>query len=357
MNRFVIIFGLVFLPLMVLAPGPACHSQRFTYGFFAWLLLAGMLKNRWLQYFVCYLLTWQFCVTAGWMFGWATAEMHLFTLSAMNYVMFGVLVYYAASRLEIPQNWIYNAVCVSALVQAALVVSQGLGYDVVITALKLYKPNIFNTLTREHHVLFGSLGNPNFLAAWLAVTVSFFFRARWKWCIPLIALVLLATKSEIAIISAVAAAAVFSRKWYILLILPACAVGYLIWRQGGSLDFTTYAGTRWENWCSAWNKMVVPSLTAPQPKLFFGVGYGGIEPDSPIHNEYLNLCFRWGAVPLVLVLGFLWNLPRKNPIFAAALAALLVNSLGSYPMRIPPIAYFACALFGFMQREGRYELT
>jgi hypothetical protein len=349
MSQVVLILGLVLLPLAVLAPGVACFSQRFVLVFLVWLMLASQLKNRSLCAFVCYLTVHQAYISIGWFFGLATETQHALSLRAANYTMIGVLVYYLVTQIDIPFKWVANAICVSALIQVVLCLLQGVwSFDAVMRFLALYKNNVSSRLAGD--VMLGTLGNPNFVGGFFAVSLAFFFRPYWKWCVPVIAALLLGIRSEGAIISAVAAVIVFSRQWWLFMVLPVCVVLYLVWKQDFSVNPVTYLGTRPENWGIAWGK-----ITSCWETTLFGMGYGKHNSLYPIHNEYLSVWFRWGLVGLIPILGFLWNLPRRNIILTAAIVALLVNALASYPMRIPPIAFLGCAIFGLMSNERMNE--
>ncbi len=365
MTQTVLILSLVLLPLAVLAPGPACFAQRFFFTFTAWLLLMSKVKCRWLQALMCYLVCHQAYASVGWFFGWMTQKQHLFSMSAFTYAMAGILVYWLVSEAELKKEWVYNAICVATLVQVALCLVQGIwSIDPALEFLKLYKDNVRNHF--EQTILLGSLGNPNFMAAWFAFTLTFFFRARWKWCLLVVVPVFLATRSEFAIISAGVGLIVFCKTPHprldVAYALFVVGFGYLLIRAHGlSWDWDalwkTSVTTRPENWAIAWSKITTPDWSLPQPALFFGVGYGHIDPKYPIHNDYYSVVFRWGLTALWLVLGFLWNLPRKSPVLVAAFAALLVNGLASYPLRVPTTAFLGCVIFGLMEKEKSYETT
>lgn len=83
-------------------------------------------------------------------------------------------------------------------------------------------------------------------------------------------------------------------------------------------------------------------------------GYGFLEGSNTLtthaHNEFLEIFCELGCIGLLIVLGFIFSLYSVNcpSVYKASLTAIIVHSLGYYPLRLAPTGLIAIITIGMI---------
>ncbi len=266
------------------------------------------------------------------------------TMLAMMALICGTVIYLRVIKSKISNEWFYNMICVSVMIQALLALCQTMGFT---PAYDLVSSRINTRWDMKPTEATAMLGNSNYLAAYVAVSLPFFFRKRWAWCLILLLPLLLYIKVSTAIITALAVFAVyFSRDWRDLAVLAgACivaAIVYLVFVENLAMN-----NPRFISWAAALNQFKT------WPQIIFGFGPGFSHAGEILHNEWLSLFRTFGLTGLVLVGAYFWQTIKKvqNKKLLAAIAGVAVNWLGNPGMQTAPAIFLVLILFGLAQRE------
>jgi hypothetical protein len=233
--------------------------------------------------------------------------------------------------------------------------------------------------------MIGTMGNPNFLGAYLAISLPLFYRKWWFLGAALIVYAILMSKCEMAMLAAVASTwwfvfkewhtgdrhlcfkvAFFPRvslprfndrfiKLFALGVVPILATAYLLWEHGffsGNLKelLIQRGGTRLVNWTIVANVLLQGPLN-----MIFGCGPASDISMQPIHNGYVWLLGHFGIIGFVLFAMFLIKLPKTHTLFTCSFIAICVDACGSIVMRIPALAYPSIIIFALMSRQKSIE--
>ena len=207
----------------------------------------------------------------------------------------------------------------------------------------------------------GTLGNPNHLGSYLAMTIAF----APPWALPVWALGLALSRSVLAALSAaVALLLVYRTRWRTVLIGGLILLAVVFWMRGVSMtswhDRVSIARVAVQAWAFApvfghgpgsWASIGPRLQEAPQATSLFR----GTAAWQELHNEPLQLLFEGGAVGVGLLTVWAWTARRRllAGTAGASVAALAVISLGSFPFQVPPLAATAMAIVGLACATGK----
>jgi hypothetical protein len=309
-------------------------------------------------YFICACYTQNkyitiFCVYAGM---WALIPMlmvHQFAPTFMEgclCILLGLIVYYFILVSEISKETILDLICISALLQATLSLMQYVGFDPVSTTIKCFMPVESRDVSFSTPV--GTLGNPNFLASYLAISLPFFIRKRWEKAIPILCAALLVTKTTTAVVAAIAGVGVYFFGWYGGLIGLAC--GSFILTGFAALKPFKFQGV-YER-LSMWQGAIRATSSSWQT---FLLGWGPNvmleKPNNMLHSEYIITFFNFGLTGISCLTAFIIDVLRKHTwkgnALIASFVAILVNMLGNHPLHTVPTAILIITVVALLQRE------
>ena len=239
-----------------------------------------------------------------------------------------------------------GVICVSALFQATLGICQWAWFDPV-SSLLVHVVNV--TGGTDHRTAIGTLGNPNFLGAYLAISLPFFFRRGWAWFIPVFLLGLYAADAMSAIGAAIIGAAYYFGGWRgaIIGIVPA-GIYYLTLSEHSLLHADRYAF-----WFDAIRK-----VSASKTSLLFGYGQGVTwQVDNQLHSEYAATLFAYGMTGLAAMIGYIAMVYRDHRILFTAFLILCINMIGNHPLHTVPTAILIITIIGLIERERKRELA
>jgi len=337
------------VPFGFLSVGVLHIGHKYAFLITALVVLAFQIKNLFLRGFLVYASAWTLFLLikavsdpayvhpAGMSFG----MIWFFTASA--------ILYLAVIKSNLKKESYYNLICIGAIIQATLALFQLCGFDPV---LYLLSQNIGVSHKLPEKAIIGTLGNNNFLAAYLAISLPFFFRIRkpyyklsWCWFIPIITFLLFISGSSAAVIPAIIGTMIFFNKWW-------------IWASGlvAGIGFGYYDGTikliisgkspRFGFWMETIRQFDSPA------KIIFGFGSGASWGKShPLHNEWLTILYQYGLIGLSLITGFAMTIHRGNRMLFSAFVIACVNMLGNYPLHLAPSVFLIIIIMALIQRE------
>ena len=117
--------------------------------------------------------------------------------------------------------------------------------------------------------------------------------------------------------------------------------GYVI------IDYSSYGGGRFDFWKEAFNQVVQWPLG-----IAFGLGPGAEWANNyPLHSEWVTLFHQFGVIGIILAVGFLLTVSRKNVYLFSSFVIIVINMFGNAALHIAPTAFLACMVAGLMERE------
>lgn len=256
-------------------------------------------------------------------------------------LLFVIKYHESADHFDI--DYVLDFLCIGALVQSALVVTQLFGFDLYTDLICLFdnKLIIDGSFVDGHYAIFGSLQNPNVFGAYQALCLPAFFRSKklMAWSLVVIATIILAG-SRMPM-----AAACFSILYYL-------AVNNKIKEYALYISFTVafyafcfllpdHTSDRMIIWGDFLSKVDLKHfLIGGSPSwLSFHVTRIGKSYATNLHNEYLSIFNIYGILGLIAV-GYLFHLviknQSKNKVFGAIMVGAFVNMHGNFPLHIAP---------------------
>ena len=192
-----------------------------------------------------------------------------------------------------------------------------------------------------------TLGNQNFLGAFLAISAfACFRRNRWYWlCLILPVLWLCHSSAPIGAFCAGAGFYFWRWKGLALATIPGAAYFFLL---DGGIGYVNGGSARFDFWMNAWEYITASWWTVL-------VGFGPGIPWNPgkgmLHSEWVNLAWNLGFVGLVIAGLYFWrSLKSGNKILTAIIVAVLVDGLGNHLMHTVPTATLAVMAMGLNDR-------
>ncbi len=376
MRDYVILLLFLMLPFAFIAPG-LLHGGHHLFFVLSALIVVGLLcDNKWASLFLIYIALWQLWLFIDILYISHTGIKQVSEgFMQIIFALSGAILFVAIKKSKIKPEWFYNVICVTAMVQALIAITQMFDCDPVIALLKIVAPvqAIFSSTT-----IVGTLSNPNFLAAYLVFSFPFFLRIRkpyfykvpipktervlyipkpsWCWFIPVVLFLLIESKTSTAVVALIAGMIVYFahlRLWntrvWLLFVLGGC--GYVLY--DGNIFFPIIEGKiqfhpRFQFWVKAIENMnsisnVIFGLGPAAPRVW-GVS-------SPMHNDWLTIFYQYGLVGLSLVVGYVVTIYRSNKMLFSAVIIVLVNMTGSYPLHLAPSAFLIIIIVGLIERE------
>jgi len=351
------LFGLV--PFAFISPGIVHVGHQFFLVLTTLVIMGILIKNRWLRVMFAYIALWQLIIFVS---GFLALDMFSRRInpqvgqgfSQVSFAISAAIIFKWASESKIKLTTVYNFICVTVLIQMLIAIFQLNGIDPVFNLLaKLFK------VARKLDPSFatGTLGNNNFFAAYIAITLPFFFRGKWRWFIFPIAAFLLTTTTSSAVFAVLTGIAYYYRdislpqykigkKWRYL--IGAILLILLCFIYTTVADVPFWKSPRFGMWSKGLNKVYSGGIG----RIVFGLGPGASWGSrGTLHNEWLSLFFHYGLMGMVLLTGFVVNMYKGNKILFTAFVIASVNALGNLSMHLAPSAFLIIMIAGLCERE------
>jgi hypothetical protein len=192
-----------------------------------------------------------------------------------------------------------------------------------------------------------TLGNQNFLGAFLAISAFACFRKRRWYFLVLILPALWICHSSTPIAAFFAGLGFYLLRWkgLAMAVIPGAAYFFLL--DGGT--HIVNGSARFDYWLNAWEYLTASWWTVV-------VGFGPGIPWNPgkgmLHSEWVNLAWNLGIVGLGLAGLYFWRaLKYGNRILMAMIIAVLVDGLGNHLMHTVPTAILSIMVMGLNDRK------
>ncbi len=282
-----------------------------------------------------------------------------YSTEAIRTIFVGCLWFYFIARL--PRHtieWLYGAICIIGIFNAIMVISQFCGFD----------PR-FTPRHGDGIPIVGFASNQNEIAALLAFCLPAFFRAKWKWFIPLIVISAMISRCSAGVVSMLCVFVMYlfitgmiRKYWYWVVISMVGAVGYIYWDASGEIiPYSLY--DRFNAWKLGLKIYSKKFLTG------FGIGHWkGVFSQKPVinamggqwwstsHNEYLQCMFEMGIFSVVIFAWYFCSVivryfrnKQEMIIPVCAMTAIAVNSIVNFPFHIAQTAIIALTWMGIIE--------
>jgi hypothetical protein len=250
-------------------------------------------------------------------------EVLIQAIDSLTFAMGGFLIYVTVRYGKTSTNSYMNAICTLAIVLAVM------------------------GLIRYFHgdgQAVATLGNTNFLAAFLAISVPCFFRKKWWMLLPLIIGTLFIAHTSTAIVAVLIGTGFYLWGWKgaALSLIPGIAYFALFKAPLSLLERISF-------WTDGLQKLSHSCNT-----MLFGVGPGIYwQAGNMLHSAYAYLFWNFGIFGLWLALFYILrsflNISVDRRIFASFLI-VLADGVGNHLFHTAPTAMLAITIFALNDR-------
>ncbi len=341
-----ILFLLV--PYGIIQIGLLHQAQQVMFVLGAVVIMAWQIRNRAISLFLTYLCAWILFLFIYAMFRPVPEVVVLGAFDAVLYLGAAAMIFHCVTLSKISDETFFNIICISALAQLLLAYLQYAGFDAFTWILNKAIPT--TSILQGHPT--GTLGNNNFLAAYLAISFPMFFRRGWWFCIPFIAVMLYLSNTTSAVVPAIIVSIWYFRDKISKREMRIGIAGGLLAVAAYALFQHTpfYSNPRWVDWGIA-VKQIFESPWA----FIFGRCPGALWGKSyPMHNEWLQIFHSYGLIGFSLFCGIVFSLfaKTKNRILTASLMTAGINMFGNYNLHLAPSAFLITLIAGLKERES-----
>jgi len=303
------------------------------------IIMAGAVRSWPLRVFGAYAAGWFLFLRIGDMAHLVDPLQAIRAMNATIYMIVAYGIYLSVSCSNSKKEYFFNAICVLAILQSIIGFCQFFNTDPILWLVR-------KITTIDHpldDVVSGTLGNPNFIGGFLGISLPFFFRKKWVWLSILPVFHLLTLHSSGAMAAALIAVVVYFKQWKILIAMAVIGIIFVALLE----DMNVFTNPRWGWWLDILKKICAT------PKTFL-IGYGPGAPTGykfPVHNEWLEMWFNYGAVSIVMAGIYIKNIYRGDKILLAGFAAFITNSLANYGWHLAPSGFLILIIMGLLERE------
>jgi hypothetical protein len=379
------------LPFAILLPGLIWKSHRLFFILFALVIVAISIRNLWVKSFLIYSVLWQ-----TYLYLKAFASPNVSTgdgLAVIIAFLAGAIVFKFVSEGKLSNENFYSVIRIAALLQIAVAIPQCFGFNPVSWALSTVVQT--KEITPDH--LTGTIGNRDFFAAFVAVSLPMFIgwkniklKVAWPawlkrssdrnieinpWLI-LIAIILFLAPSPATLAAILGVAIYYNKGWKYIGVAILLAIGYGVYYVVGkgvhlsgfialpqqlgqffsegqiTVDPDRHDLGRFAMWMVALGKLLTSFSS-----FLFGFGPGAtFGRKYPLHNEYMSMWFEFGLVGLTLLVGYIATTVKamarsKNRVLFTSFAIACLDMTGNYPIQIAPTAFLILIVVGLIERE------
>lgn len=331
--------GFILIPLILWA-GVVHQAHVYTFMLVCFIGLSLYLPSKWFAGFGLYIaLWWSLIIYLVWT-GRVVPQMIGVSVDAILFLVFGMIAFLAIFNGKVKTDTWFNVICISALIQAVIGFLQYYGVNLVAVVFS-YFVNISAELPTRTPV--GTLGNNNFLAAFLAVSLPFFFRRVWLWVLPFVLFSLFLCKTSTAGIAVIVGTVYYIGGWKLAVASIGLVSAYFYF-----FDFAhIFQGDRWDFW-----KDALVKLSGSWKTLVYGFGPGITwQIGNELHNEYVMAVWNYGLVGLTFLLGYIVTVYREHKILFTSFLILCIDAVGNHVLHTVPTAVLAIVIIALIERE------
>ncbi len=297
------------------------HSQAFVMGIVALIALAFLTREIVPATLGVYIAAWLLYLQIGAAQGWLFPEVFAQAVDSLTWVLIGYAIYVVVRHGRTDPDTYLNALC---------------GLAVVLAALGLLTYYFLGAAV-------ATLGNQNFLAAFLAIAGLGCYRRNWWVLLAPIVWCLLITNTSTAIAAFLIGSGYLFFRWWGVLPAALLGVGYfLLFKAPSSLtDRVGYWTDAFWKISGSWHTVV------------FGVGPGIYWTwGNMLHSEYAYIAWNLGLVGLALAAVYVYLSFREinKSIFFAMFLAVLVDGFSNHLLHTAPTAMLAVIILALKDR-------
>lgn len=256
-------------------------------------------------------------------------------------------------------HYILNGMAIGCIIQAVLVVSNKLGFNLWAHLVGLFNDDI-QRVARPNIKGIGSLGNSNLLASYLALTIPALFRGGWVCFLPLSIAALFMGESIMGTLSLLAGVLYYLNLKYNLIQKPWVYLGAMVCMFLAPVIGVRGMDTnRFQGW-----KLMLEQVDFWH--FLFGKGPGWFSDHGIVlksgeimtqeHNSFLTAFNMFGIVGIILVLPLFIKFIQtsdKSLIFPAILFTAFINSYGHFTLHQSTVAIIIIVAAAICLAEGR----
>jgi hypothetical protein len=380
------------LPFAFLSPGLIWKSQLLFFLICPVFIVALNLKNVWVKTFLLYAALWQIVIfLAGF-----NNPMHSPGpgLSILLGLMAGAIIYKFVSDGDLPDETWFSIIRIAVIIQILIAIPQLFGVNPFMKFLSLFT----SIIEKQPGHLVGTLGNRNYLSAFIAMSVPFFigwrtFEVRGITINPALVFVFIflffcfspATLAAfLGLIFIYSYRLPLKRKVMFLLGGVTFCAGYVYFYVFGAGTYFTYGqGTH------AWEFHALPGqlrelwttgeifidprksdmgrfgmILAGFSKLIKSwslmiLGYGPAASwgrPYPIHCEYMSTWFQYGLIGLGLMFGYIVTTFRflsrgGHLILMGAFLIICIDMIGNFSLEVASTGFMIIIIAGLIERK------
>lgn len=349
--RYLLPASFLLLPFVLLSSGTIYKGQQFGMISVGMLVLAWLMKDKWIRAFLAYTAFWMIWLLLVGIFHPDRVDIPMFAMRQNFFIGAWALVVMGARQAPVEVKRWYDLFCIMALVQCGLAISQMLGHGLY-SGLLSYIMDIRYGMGATAPV--GTIGNTGYLSVYLAICLPFFMRGRWAWGLVPVLFVMGRALSSTAIIAGSVGMIWYwwpggsaSRRGIIVIFALILAMSVYVFGIDGG--FGTSLHIRWGYWSQA-----LGAVFSSIPNALFGLGPAARWNPShsfPLHSEWVTIIHQYGLIGLCMALGFLRSIPRTpRPLFCALIIAA-VSGLGNHPLHLAPSAMLIAVIVGLLLKD------
>ena len=389
MNDWIVPLLFLVLPFVFLAPGLIWKSQLLFFLICPVFIIALDIKNIWIKSFLLYASAWQIVV---FFLSFSKVGMNPgYGLSIILALMAGAIVFKFVSEGNIPDEKWFTVIRIAVILQILLSLPQPFGWNPFADFMALF------IKVRENlpgHLV-GSLGNRNYLAAFIAISIPCF--VGWRtfkigrisinpaiigifvflgFCLSpgtlaaiigmafLLSYNLSPMKRLISMSAAMKVAVAFTA-CYVLITgnhlneftaLPGQLHEFLTTGKFTVDPFKSDVG-RFAMWMMALSQLITGWFF-----MIFGFGPGAFwGREYSMHGQYISVWFQFGLVGLGLMAGYIYTTirflaKRKSLILLTSFVIICLDMIGNFPVEIASTAFLIIVICGLIERERTIPL-
>ncbi len=364
-KKYMLPFMFILIPFAIISRGLVHDGERLFFTIAFIVIVGSLIENRWLRYFLWYLAGWQFFIAVSQLITgeagrWLTMALvpqqggyHIdFFIGHSLYIAMGALIFHAVSKSKVPRETYFNVIRAITIIETVIALAQWFGFDPILHGMGLIVP------TQESlgaHEISGSLGNFNFVAAWLAITLPLFFQGKWKWFILPMGLVFYAAHTGAAFTAAIIGSVYY---WWPKIKARERVLGLM----------ASILGLGWYNFLYHPHKldgerfqilgMAFRDIGSSFWHIIFGFGPDALTRNQfPLHNEYVQCLYQFGLVGVALMLAFLFTFSTRSKVLFTCFLIACIDIGGNYALQLAPSAFLLIIITGLMEREKVFMIT
>ena len=354
-KAYIPLAAFLILPFGFLSTGLIHIGHYYALSILALVVCAAMIRKVFVSIFLSYIAIWQVILFLRVMGDPAALNHAANGYGQLLFFLMGAVVYIASARSDLDESIFFNVICIAVVLQCFIGILQWFKIDLVNLFVGLFVPTRSNMAPGT---IVGSLGNPNFLAAFMAISIPFFFRKGWAWLLIIVVPIVLGSMTSSAVDPMFYGIYAF---WFLrsdfddpcktfvraiagFVIATLCCVAY-----SSFVDASPINNPRFEFWAQAWKQM-----SASPWAFIFGFGQGANWGQKwPLHSEWITCFYQFGAVGVSLLIGYLLSVGRtvRHPALLASFVIIVLNWIGNSSLHYAPTGFLIAMIGGLLERE------